>query len=79
MISGIGPKDHLNELDIEVLADLPVGHNLQDHPAVGIHVPIRTDFSNNPVPDLNDVQQLYELFVNHLGTVISIWHQFYIL
>ncbi|KAL1485402.1 hypothetical protein MTO96_010124 [Rhipicephalus appendiculatus] len=35
MLSGVGPKDHLKELKIPVLADLPVGSDLQDHVIVG--------------------------------------------
>lgn len=31
MLSGIGPKNHLSELGIPTLVDLPVGENLQDH------------------------------------------------
>jgi choline dehydrogenase len=32
MRSGIGPADELRALDIDVIADLPVGKRLQDHP-----------------------------------------------
>jgi len=35
MLSGIGPKDHLTEMGIPIIADLDVGKNLQDHIGLG--------------------------------------------
>ncbi|ODM94801.1 L-sorbose 1-dehydrogenase [Orchesella cincta] len=34
MLSGIGPRTHLADLGVPVIADLPVGKNFQDHLAV---------------------------------------------
>jgi glucose dehydrogenase (acceptor) len=35
MLSGVGPAAHLQSMGIKVIADLPVGENLQDHVALG--------------------------------------------
>ncbi|KAG8035395.1 hypothetical protein G9C98_006841 [Cotesia typhae] len=35
MLSGIGPKEHLDDLGVPILSDLRVGDNLQDHVGIG--------------------------------------------
>ena len=45
MLSGIGPADHLTEMDISVVQDLPgVGQNLRDHPQVGVTLKAKEAF-----------------------------------
>jgi choline dehydrogenase len=44
MRSGVGPADHLSELGIEVVADLPVGKRLQDHPFYYNAFALKPDF-----------------------------------
>lgn len=36
MLSGIGPEEHLSQLCIKTLVDLPVGHGYHDHPSATI-------------------------------------------
>lgn len=45
MLSGIGPRDHLQQLGIEVRADLPVGKNFHDHLHMSINVSTREPIS----------------------------------
>ncbi|XP_031838193.1 glucose dehydrogenase [FAD, quinone] isoform X2 [Nomia melanderi] len=39
--SGIGPKEDLTKLGLNVVKDLPVGKNLHNHVSVGVHYSIR--------------------------------------
>ncbi|CAL1541108.1 unnamed protein product [Lymnaea stagnalis] len=45
LLSGIGPRKHLESLKIPVVADLPVGENLQDHLMFDMGVKIKEPMS----------------------------------
>jgi choline dehydrogenase-like flavoprotein len=59
MLSGIGPKKHLEEFNISVVADLPVGENLQDHSSSG--VPVQTNIQIGANSTFLETFLLYKL------------------
>jgi choline dehydrogenase-like flavoprotein len=66
MLSGIGPKDHLKELNIPLVVDLPVGHNFHDQPMTfGVH------FTINETQKSNELLQkdITEFFLNGTGVL----------
>jgi len=83
MLSGIGPKEHLESHGIQVVRDIPgVGQNLRDHPLVALRAKTKPDFildSNAPrmqallrytstgSSDRNDIQIFPSSFSTPLG------------
>ncbi|KAL5020099.1 hypothetical protein ScPMuIL_002991 [Solemya velum] len=63
LLSGIGPKKHLTEMKIPVVADLPVGENLEDHMATILQVDIARPYSVHPETlDSISTKLQYQLF-----------------
>ncbi len=83
MLSGVGPADHLMEMGIPVVHDLPgVGQNLRDHPVVDVICDVREDHEQDPLaprtqtglrytatgsPDRNDMQIMASSFSTPIG------------
>ena len=83
LLSGIGPADHLREMNIPVFHELPgVGQNLRDHPNVRVPVRVKEDFPLDPEAprtqlalrytatgsqDRNDMQILQSSFSSPMG------------
>ena len=67
LLSGIGPEEHLNELGIEVKADLPVGKDLQDHLIVLMPTMINESISKGKFMDKTAVHVTWK------GTIVYRW------
>ncbi|KAH7966130.1 hypothetical protein HPB49_013921 [Dermacentor silvarum] len=66
LLSGVGPKEDLERLQIPVVADLAVGRSLQDHPLLPMAVQTSTDNVGIPSFSLRDIA---EYDSNRSGTI----------
>ncbi|KAJ3630375.1 hypothetical protein MTP99_011574 [Tenebrio molitor] len=66
MLSGVGPRDHLEDLEIETVADLPVGRNLQEHPHF-----LGLNFRTNYTAPSSDFGTAIEEYLTGLGPLTT--------
>lgn len=72
MLSGIGPKKHLNDFGINVKVDSPaVGKNLQDHLFVPIFIKIN-EKTAQAISQAQTLDQIYQMFIHHDGPLSGI-------
>ncbi|XP_067014911.2 glucose dehydrogenase [FAD, quinone] [Anabrus simplex] len=72
LLSGIGPKEHLQDIGISpTIADLKVGHNLQDHIATGGIVYLINKPASVVAPRALNLQNLLDFFLFSRGPTMS--------
>ena len=60
MLSGVGPADHLRDMGIPVIHELPgVGQNLRDHPIAPVICEVRNDHEQDPLAPRTQIALRY--------------------
>ncbi|XP_032663981.1 glucose dehydrogenase [FAD, quinone]-like isoform X2 [Odontomachus brunneus] len=71
MLSGIGPKQHLHEMGVQCIVDLPVGQNLQDHVSWhGIYLLYKSETTSSPHFSMLD--ELYQTLMHKQGQLSNL-------
>ena len=83
MWSGVGPADHLGDMGIPVVHDLPgVGQNLRDHPIVAVIGRVKDDFPQDPLAPRtqtairytatgSDHRNVMQIFLSSVSTLLG--------
>ncbi|KAJ9594659.1 hypothetical protein L9F63_027356 [Diploptera punctata] len=72
MLSGVGPRGHLKEMGINVIQDLKVGENLQDH-MMALAPTFKFNLSNPvPVDNLKNLDDTYQFLIHRRGPLSSV-------
>lgn len=72
MLSGIGDKQHLNEIGIKCKRNLPVGNNLQDHVTTGLDLVLLNTTAGLNIKDIVSPLAAYDYFFNSKGPWTSV-------
>ncbi|NOX50476.1 MAG: hypothetical protein GXP16_08070 [Gammaproteobacteria bacterium] len=77
MLSGVGPAQHLNNMGIEVVHDLPgVGQNLQEHPCIPMQARMKVKTVNQQLNNpLSIVRHGFDWLVSGKGPLTSVAFQ----
>ncbi|XP_049531319.1 glucose dehydrogenase [FAD, quinone]-like [Anopheles darlingi] len=72
LLSGVGPKDDLQRLNIPLVADLPVGRRMQDHLTVPIFYRNRPEQTVKPSDGQQEIlSDAYEYLMRRSGPLVS--------
>lgn len=72
MLSGIGPEEHLKNLEINSVINLPVGKNLQDHMVLGSPLVKLRDNAIKPCDQRKLLEDIFEYFMFKTGELAGI-------